>query len=222
MRHPYSVPRKAASVRDFEVTAIGATCGLPCTRTLVLSSARTSLVDPVTRAPNTPRVLSHGRRASGRRGSNSPSLLRQSFPGRAKRLGGSTVGPPASARPMVHTKGQTLQNPMQARHKVAGRKGKRLRFRQTPRAPPSERRSSGSSELRRDLPRLAWPRSAAFHPGRCRARGLAASPPDKVAVDTWLILPVVICLSQRLSHAGLSTGPIRRNCEWLIKSVMVP
>jgi len=37
-----------------------------------------------------------------------------------------------------------------------------------------------------------------------------------------LILPVVICLSQRLSHAGLSTGPIRRNCEWLIKSVMVP
>lgn len=24
---------------------------------------------------------------------------------------------------------------------------------------------------------------------------------------TWLILPVVICLSQRLSHAGLSTGP---------------
>jgi hypothetical protein len=41
-------------------------------------------------------------------------------------------------------------------------------------------------------------------------------------VGTWLILPVVICLSQRLSHAGLSTGPIRRNCEWLIKSVMVP
>ena len=24
--------------------------------------------------------------------------------------------------------------------------------------------------------------------------------------DTWLILPVVICLSQRLSHACLSTG----------------
>jgi hypothetical protein len=42
------------------------------------------------------------------------------------------------------------------------------------------------------------------------------------AVHTWLILPVVICLSQRLSHAGLSTGRIRRNCEWLIKSVMVP
>ena len=25
--------------------------------------------------------------------------------------------------------------------------------------------------------------------------------------DTWLILPVVICLSQRLSHACLSTSP---------------
>lgn len=41
---------------------------------------------------------------------------------------------------------------------------------------------------------------------------------------TWLILPVVICLSQRLSHASLSTCQLneRRNREWLIKSVMVP
>ena len=39
---------------------------------------------------------------------------------------------------------------------------------------------------------------------------------------TWLILPVVICLSQRLSHACLSISVlIRRNCEWLIKSVLV-
>jgi len=38
-----------------------------------------------------------------------------------------------------------------------------------------------------------------------------------------LILPVVICLSQRLSHACLSTSlGTQRNCEWLIKSVMVP
>ena len=39
---------------------------------------------------------------------------------------------------------------------------------------------------------------------------------------TWLILPVVICLSQRLSHACLSKSFPKRNCGWLIKSVMVP
>ena len=39
---------------------------------------------------------------------------------------------------------------------------------------------------------------------------------------TWLILPVVICLSQRLSHACLSiNNSILWNCEWLIKSVTV-
>ena len=37
----------------------------------------------------------------------------------------------------------------------------------------------------------------------------------------WLILPVVICLSQRLSHACLSISVIQRNCEWLIKTVIV-
>ena len=41
-------------------------------------------------------------------------------------------------------------------------------------------------------------------------------------VVTWLILPVVICLSQRLSHACLSiTTFVLGNCEWLIKSVIV-
>ena len=38
---------------------------------------------------------------------------------------------------------------------------------------------------------------------------------------TWLILPVVICLSQRLSHACLSISVSLRNCEWLIKTVIV-
>ena len=39
---------------------------------------------------------------------------------------------------------------------------------------------------------------------------------------TWLILPVVICLSQRLSHACASiSNRTKRNCEWLIKSVIV-
>ncbi len=37
----------------------------------------------------------------------------------------------------------------------------------------------------------------------------------------WLILPVVICLSQRLSHACLSMNDIQWNCEWLIKTVIV-
>jgi len=36
-----------------------------------------------------------------------------------------------------------------------------------------------------------------------------------------LILPVVICLSQRLSHACLSISILLRNCEWLIKTVIV-
>ena len=39
---------------------------------------------------------------------------------------------------------------------------------------------------------------------------------------TWLILPVVICLSQRLSHACLSINKfIRWNCVQLIISVMI-
>jgi len=36
-----------------------------------------------------------------------------------------------------------------------------------------------------------------------------------------LILPVVICLSQRLSHACLSISIVQRNCRRLIKTVMV-
>ena len=41
-------------------------------------------------------------------------------------------------------------------------------------------------------------------------------------IVTWLILPVVICLSQRLSHACLSINKfVLWNCEWLIKSVIV-
>ena len=41
-------------------------------------------------------------------------------------------------------------------------------------------------------------------------------------IVTWLILPVVICLSQRLSHACVSINDfILWNCEWLIKSVIV-
>ena len=40
---------------------------------------------------------------------------------------------------------------------------------------------------------------------------------------TWLILPVVICLSQRLSHACLSINTLYTvlNCGWLIKTVIV-
>ena len=43
-----------------------------------------------------------------------------------------------------------------------------------------------------------------------------------ITITTWLILPVVIRLSQRLSHACLSiNASILWNCEWLIKSVIV-
>ena len=42
-----------------------------------------------------------------------------------------------------------------------------------------------------------------------------------VTIVTWLILPVVICLSQRLSHACLSISMLCRNCRRLIKTVMV-
>ena len=38
---------------------------------------------------------------------------------------------------------------------------------------------------------------------------------------TWLILPVVIRSSQRLSHARLSINTLLWNCEWLIISVIV-
>ena len=40
-------------------------------------------------------------------------------------------------------------------------------------------------------------------------------------VGIWLILPVVICLSQRLSHACLRVSTFPRSCEWLIKTVIV-
>ena len=43
----------------------------------------------------------------------------------------------------------------------------------------------------------------------------------RLANLTWLILPVVICLSQRLSHACLSISSIQRNCEWLIITVII-
>ena len=46
---------------------------------------------------------------------------------------------------------------------------------------------------------------------------LAAAIETKIA--TWLILPVVIRLSKRLSHACVSINLLLWNCEWLIKSV---
>ena len=51
-----------------------------------------------------------------------------------------------------------------------------------------------------------------------RSKRLDSHADNKV---TWLILPVVICLSQRLSHACVSISIVQRNCEWLIKTVIV-
>src|ERR1700730_3721337 len=61
------------------------------------------------------------------------------------------------------------------------------------------------------------------HESEClsHASRMAAARADGKVV-TWLILPVVICLSQRLSHACLSINKfVLTNCEWLIKSVIV-
>ena len=42
-----------------------------------------------------------------------------------------------------------------------------------------------------------------------------------VRIRIWLILPVVIRSSQRLSHACVSVNILVWNCEWLIISVIV-
>ena len=42
-----------------------------------------------------------------------------------------------------------------------------------------------------------------------------------VWIRIWLILPVVIRSSQRLSHACVSVNVLVWNCEWLIISVIV-
>ena len=58
----------------------------------------------------------------------------------------------------------------------------------------------------------------------CISINESASPSKELCgrkIVTWLILPVVICLSQRLSHACLSINSIQWNCEWLIKTVIV-
>ena len=77
---------------------------------------------------------------------------------------------------------------------------------------------------------LPPPRSPCGTGGRARGekRSLAPCPcerspvpPHPLTRETWLILPVVIRLSQRLSHACLSISIIQRNCEWLIISVIV-
>ena len=61
-----------------------------------------------------------------------------------------------------------------------------------------------------------------FVSGRVSFRGGNSLPSfGREKIVTWLILPVVICLSQRLSHACLSITFILGNCEWLIKSVIV-
>ncbi len=57
--------------------------------------------------------------------------------------------------------------------------------------------------IRRDLGHLSVNYSAAFISGLGRLRA-------SLKKVTWLILPVVICLSQRLSHACLSISNIYR------------
>ena len=73
---------------------------------------------------------------------------------------------------------------------------------------------------------FCWPIKAI--PINCRRTRSKASLERRVNLPcilfgvTWLILPVVICLSQRLSHACLSMNRfILWNCRWLIKSVII-
>ncbi|GFS71396.1 hypothetical protein NPIL_388741 [Nephila pilipes] len=67
-----------------------------------------------------------------------------------------------------------------------------------------------------------WEREAVPLKFRRVRRGPRGRLSRKRSEDNWLILPVVICLSQRLSHARVSTSDTRkRNRKWLIKSVTV-
>lgn len=56
-----------------------------------------------------------------------------------------------------------------------------------------------------------------FPPSGHTASFLAVCPSSA----TWLILPVVICSAQRLSHACLSIRALARNCERLITTVVI-
>ena len=53
-----------------------------------------------------------------------------------------------------------------------------------------------------------WSRGGPPPPGTVFSNGPGKPDrgPGRLEFTTWLILPVVICLSQRLSHACLSTG----------------
>ena len=60
--------------------------------------------------------------------------------------------------------------------------------------------------------------------GRAREEGRAGARGGRTARHgqaTWLILPVVICSAQRLSHACLGIRAPARNCERLITTVVI-
>ena len=81
-----------------------------------------------------------------------------------------------------------------------------------------------SRSWRAELLRRAHASARAHLYGNAQCRPLSWGCPAlrrRFRIVTWLILPVVICLSQRLSHACLSIASIPWNCEWLIKSVIV-
>ena len=87
-----------------------------------------------------------------------------------------------------------------------------------------EARGSGKANTKRVSPRWRrWNENAQRRAEVRQTRGGAALRGRlNTEAVTWLILPVVICLSQRLSHASVSTSThVKRNCEWLIKSVVV-
>ena len=88
----------------------------------------------------------------------------------------------------------------------AARRGGRPPSRGPPAASPAPRPTSPAAAA--SPPSSGWGAAAALtHDERARARpprGRAARPRSPRGRATWLILPVVICLSQRLSHACVS------------------
>ena len=200
MRTPLSVPRRQRRSETSEHSALALTRGPP-----EPGRAPVQRIDSVVVRPSHPRATARGRprRPSRRAPPLYRIISRKSDTAGAPReewCPPEPQGEPKYCRPPKKTR--TL---LSTRH---GR-GSSLPGRPAPQAP---RKGDGLRNNRLYLALVAPPAVSNFiRLGRGRG-----------TVGTWLILPVVICLSQRLSHAGLSTGPIRRNCEWLIKSVMVP
>ena len=122
----------------------------------------------------------------------------------------------------------SLDRPGRNSHRRASREGAFILEREespgpfAPGGAPSQTRPRGASRASRSgFYRKTLRPDFVSGEFRVEHRGLRPRCATRSKIVTWLILPVVICLSQRLSHACLSITFILGNCEWLIKSVIV-